>query len=190
MSTVFHSLRKEHIREMLYTDPEKVGEKLKGKICMMAYEMHPETFENLDDKRWTAEQAAEIAVSGVTAEKTYKPTGHAALWDLLSVTEVRAQQTCAGVYLTIYTTASKEVTARELMDSCYPYAKDADGEYFPVGISLTGEFLDGSGQAFPQDFDYEHTKVDSMAFLQMIGLDYFPDTIMITDILGTPVMVE
>lgn len=164
--------------DMRYTDPEKVGDTLKGAVYALVQEVDPATCEP------TAAQEAnvplDIAVSGVIAEKTYTVESGSKLLDCLSVTRLTARQTCAGVYVTIHAHADEGTTLGQLLQAGELDVLTASGERFPTGISLTAEPLQGDGSRFPEG-NADEIQVTDYAYKLMITADSLPDSLLVTD---------
>lgn len=144
--------------DMLQTNPGAVPETLTGTLTLHVREIDPATGSYAQGKEWRIDEEISISVKGVTAEKTYTPAGEArlagqvgqtpegkALLMDLTVQSVKAEQTCAGIYLTVTLTANDD-TSREDVWMLYDALelRDAQGEPFPIGINLSGS-LDDEG---------------------------------------------
>ncbi|MDR0897053.1 MAG: hypothetical protein LBN04_04270 [Oscillospiraceae bacterium] len=147
--------------DMLITHREAVGEALPGMLTLRVQGM---------DGDWQSEEVISIPVGGVMAERTYKPQGAAVLQGY-TVESVKAEQTCAGVYLTA-TLIAGEGAAREDVYALYERVafRDADGAEFPVGISLTGTIRD---EGWPV-----------VVMETMVGADGLPEVMGVVDLVG------
>lgn len=93
---------------MLMTNPDAVHDSLPGTLLLYVCEIDTETGEAIEGKEWRAEDEITIPVSGVLAEKAYEVTGNAQIANY-AVQGATAEQTCAGVYLTITLNALEDV---------------------------------------------------------------------------------
>lgn len=127
---------------MLMTNPDTVPETLKGTLTLRVREIDPATSSYAEGKDWKIEEEISIPVNGVTTEKTYAPSGEAQLAGF-TVQSVKAEQTCAGIYLTATLTAGAD-TKKDDAQILYDFVefKDAQGQIFPAGMSLSGSLND------------------------------------------------
>jgi hypothetical protein len=153
--------------DRLMTNPAAVGEALPGVLTLRVQGMGGD---------WQMKEALSIPVGGVTAERTYSPQGAAALQGY-TVESVKAEQTCAGVYLTA-TMIAGEGAVREDVYALYERMgfRDADGEEFPVGISLTGTIRE------------EGWPVVTME--AMVGAEGLPASVLVVDLEGQVVVLQ
>ncbi len=130
------------LMDMLPTNPGAVPEALEGTLTLRVREIDPATSSYAVGKDWKIEEKISIPVNGVTAEKTYTPVGEALLAGL-TVQSVKAEKTCAGVYLTATLTAGAKAL-REDAQILYKFVefRDAQGKSFPQGMSLSGSLND------------------------------------------------
>lgn len=128
--------------DMLQPYPDAVPETLSGTLTLRVREIDPVTGSYIVGKDWKIEEEISIPVNGVTAEKTYAPAGEAQLAGF-TVQSVKAEKTCAGVYLTATLTAGADAK-QEDAQLLYKFVEFADvqGKTFPVGINLTGNLND------------------------------------------------
>jgi len=159
--------------DMLYTDPVKVGESLKGQAVLWAYEMDPATGERRDEGfRVTREM--EIKISGVKDEKTYAPQGENKLGPM-TLLKVVARSTAAGVYVDLYLEGDGKMTLMNLMETMAFEVRDGQGIPFPAGISFTSQYLDSEGQ---EALDWEKA-VETVIYRTMITADAPPQSLTI-----------
>lgn len=57
---------------------------------------------------------------------------------------------------------------------------DEQGEPYPIGVSLSGEFLDGDGQTIAWE-EMQSRKLESMQYMLMISADELPESLVVTD---------
>ncbi len=150
---------------MLMTNPDTLSETLNGTLNLLVRQMDPKT--RLEIEAWQLEDAIAIPVIGVTAEKTYMPQGEAILAGY-TVNSVKAEKTCAGVYLTATLTAEEGTLERDVY-SLYKFVefRDSKGQRFPVGISLTGSI--------------DHDNWPTVTMTEMISLDDLPDSFQLVE---------
>ena len=163
---------------MAYLDQDKTKELdvLPAEILLRVSQIDPETMEEIEDThtRIVQREPIEIPIQGVISEKDYAPAEPFTLngYALLSV---HAEQTVCGLYL------DRTYTADEKLRDVFENDPDAtwditlslwkgewlreNGEPFPGGISLTGEYDD-------KDFPILH-------FRDMISVDEMPDTLIL-----------
>lgn len=153
--------------DMLQTKPGAVGDSVTGMLTMSAWEIDPATGERMEGKEWTTTEEITIPVNGATEEKTYAPEGDAQLLGF-KLQSVRAEKTCAGVYL--YATfqapqGAEQETAYDLYQLEY---MDEKGASFPGGISLSGG-LD------------ENAVWPTVILESMLNLDTLPESLTLVD---------
>lgn len=166
---------------MALTHPDAAGESFTAQIHCTTTELNPETLEAKDGQRFEATNTHTFTVGGVTAEKRYAISDTSKLLGCLTVTELRAEQTCAGVYLTVYARADEGTMLETLYTGGEIRVLRAGGTPFPTGASLTSRFLDGEGNEFPADKDPNDVIVSTLSYQTMITADALPDALLITD---------
>lgn len=136
--------------DMLQTDPALVPETLTGVLTLQVQEIDLTKDMYAEDrcaqgKDWSIEAEISISVGGVTAERTYLPEGNAEIMGY-TVESIKAQQTCAGVYLTSTMTAGAEPIRKDVWEIFYNLVElvDAQGQPFPGGINLSGSLDEGT----------------------------------------------
>lgn len=150
---------------MLQTFPDQVGDTLKGSINLTVTQLDAATGNPMADNAWKLEEAIEIPVNGVTAEKTYAcPDGMMA--GAYTLESISAQQTAAGVYLTA-TLKAGEAALQDEVWALYDQLQllDENGQTIPDGISFTGSLVD---EAWP-----------TVTLERMVGLDALPQSLMV-----------
>jgi hypothetical protein len=167
--------------DMLSTDPGAAGNAFTVDIMFMARELDPVTLERKEDRCWKAEGTRTIPVNGVVAESTYAVSSVDKLLKCLTVTQVKAERTCAGVYVTVCVSIDEGLTLDDVMFAGSIRVLDADGNKFPTGLNLTAEYFNGDGSAFPNDFDSATLIVSALQYRIMIGADSLPDSMLLTD---------
>lgn len=166
---------------MALTHPDAAGDAFTAQIHCSATELDPETLEAKEGQRFEAVDAYAFTVGGVTAERRYAVSDASKLLGCLTVTELRAEQTCAGVYLTVCARADEGTTLETLYTGDEIRVLCADGTPFPTGASLTSRFLDGEGNEFPADKDSGEISVTTLTYQTMITADVLPDALLLTD---------
>ena len=161
--------------DMLYTDPGEVGGTLVADVVLRAVEIDTNTLARKGDM-WSAADPRTIQVGGVIAEKTYTVTSDENLSVKFTVTKVTAEQTCAGVYITIHATIDGGIGVMGL--GRVFTVLDAQGNPYPRGISLTEECLDGDGNPLPAD---PQARIDRLQYRIMITADTLPDSLIISN---------
>lgn len=123
--------------DMLTTNPNLVRETLTGILTLRVREINADKGGYIEDKDWKTKEEITIPVNGVTAEKTYLPENEAQL-SVYTVKSVKAEQTCAGTYLTATLTARDGVLATDvwMLDNFVRFA-DAQGVPFALGMNLS-----------------------------------------------------
>jgi hypothetical protein len=156
--------------DMLPTKPDAVPVTLVGTLTLRVREIDPATGSYIEgkDKDYQAEEKISIPVNGITAEKTYTPVGEALLAGF-TVQSVKAEKTCAGVYLTATLTAGAEAL-REDAQLLYKFVefRDAQGKTFPIGINLSGNLID---EGWP-----------TVIWEAMISADTLPDALQMANV--------
>ena len=162
---------------MLYLDQEKTQDMVSLPAVLNFYlaRIDLETGEPMADTVVHHQEPIEIPVQGVVAEKDFAPVAPFTLngYTLLSV---HAEQTVAGLYLDrayeadeeakkIYETAGPDETFDIVCDLWEGVWVQENGQGFPEGISLSGEYDD-------KDFPLLH-------FRDMISVDKMPDTLIL-----------
>ncbi len=138
-----------------------------------------DTLEIVEGSRQRVSEAYTLPVHGVTEIAQYGIQGEGKLSGRFNLTGVKAQKTSAGVYVFIQTKAEQPMTMSEFYEiNDEWYVLDAQGNRFPTGISLSGEYLDGDGKPLTWD---ENTMVDELQFMCMISVDQMPETMIVTD---------
>lgn len=172
--------------DMLLTNQDKVGEKLNVNICLRVWQIDPVTMKTMDEG-WEMTETRSLTVHGVTARKDYLPQGDAALNDSLTITGVTAEQTCAGVYVTVCVDMQEGMTCEELLSTGLPCPTllDGHGQEFPQGISLSGGLLSADGSPLP-----ESGPVTRVQYRTMIGTDALPESMTIAMPYGNNVTVK
>lgn len=165
--------------DMLYTDPAKVGESLKGEVTLWAYELDPVTFERKDEG-WRVADPVELTVTGVREERTYEPAGPVRLAGGLTLQKVTAQKRAAGVYVNIHLKCRENTTLAQAWDNLQLTVLDGEGKPFPTGISFTSECLDEKGEKFPMD-DPANLVIPGFIYRTMITVEELPHSLLITD---------
>ena len=162
------------------------GNEMQAEVCLRAYEMDTVSFEPVSNEIWQASERRTITIGGVTAEKTYRPEGNARLNDLMTVTEVRAQQTCTGIYLTICADVTPGATLDDLfaLDIMGIALLDGEGNPLPLGFEAAVELTDGSGLPFPNADPAEIT-VDSLQETRLLSLDAMPECLTLVGLTDT-----
>lgn len=150
--------------DMLTLNPATVPETLSGTLTLHVREIDLAQETYAEANEWRMDEELTLPVSGVTAEKTYLPEGDAQLAGY-TINSVKAEQTCAGVYLTA-TLTSPEAVPHEV-HGLYSILEiqDAQGQPFPGGINLSGRL---NGDAWP-----------TVIWESMIGLDTLPESLQI-----------
>ena len=165
--------------DMLYTDPAKVGESLKGQVTLWAYELDSVTFERKDEG-WRMAEKVQLPVTGILEEREYTPNASVKLSGGFAVTKVTAEKRAAGVYVNVHLKAKENTTLGQAMQSLDLSLLDQNGQPFPAGVSFTSEFLDENGQKFPQG-DTENLVVANLVYRTMTTTEELPEGLMITD---------
>lgn len=162
------------------------GNEMQAEVCLRAYEMDTVSFEPVSNEIWQASERRTITIGGVTAERTYKPEGNARLNDLMTVTEVRAQQTCTGIYLTICADVIPGATLDDLFaaDIMGIALLDGEGNPLPLGFEAAVEQTDGSGRPFP-NADPAEIAVDSVQQTRLLSLDTMPERLTLMGLTDT-----
>jgi hypothetical protein len=152
---------------MQMTNPGTVLETLKGTLTLRVREIDPATSSYAEGKDWKIEEEISIPVNGVTAEKTYAPEGEAQLAGF-TVQSVKAEKTCAGVYLTATMTAGTDAVKEDAW-KLYDMVefRDSQGKAFPDGISLSGILND---EGWP-----------TVILERMISAEALPDTMQVAN---------
>ena len=146
-------------------------------LFVQVTQVDADTLEAVEGSPQRAEIACSIPVHGVIAQRSYAPEGAARLSDCFTLTGAEAKQTCAGVYVTLTAKTDAPMT----LDAFYQMnldwrLLDAQGNPFPIGISLTAEYLHGSGQPLGSA-----DTVETLQVVQMIGVDALPERLIVTD---------
>lgn len=153
---------------------------IEGKLALKAQKV--ESAENMEAQSWKAEDSFSVKVTGVTKEKEYALPQNAALSGL-EITAVRAEKTCAGVY--ILTTcqgqgAYSEFIESDLMGEIYEWVcADENGNPLPGGISLSGGMNSDAEETWP-----------AFTLTQMIGADEIPEKLMLQNLSGESVVLK
>ncbi len=164
---------------MLYFLKPIEGETLPVTVQVRAHEVDLETQEYKADYDNSLERS--IDIHGVTAEKHYFPETPAKLSDVFTLTEVISKQTCAGVYVYIHAKPDEPMTMDEIFEINFEWnVLDEQGEPYPIGVSLSGEFLDGDGQTIAWE-EMQNRKLESMQYMLMISADELPESLAVTD---------
>lgn len=154
--------------DMLMLNPATVPETLPGTLTLHVREIDLAEETYAEGEEWRMDEELTLPVSGVTAEKTYFPEGDALLAGY-TVNSVKAEQTCAGVYLTATLTADEGAAQAVPHEVHGLYSileiQDAQGQPFPGGINLSGRL---NGDAWP-----------TVIWESMIGLDTLPESLQI-----------
>ena len=156
--------------DMLQTKPDTVPGTLKGTLTLRVRQIDPATSSYIEGKDWPLEEEISIPINGVTAEKTYTPVSEAeALLAGFTVQSVKAEKTCAGVYLTA-TLIAGEGAVQEDAGILYKVAefRDAQGQSFPEGMSLSGRLND--------------KKWPTVIWEAMISVDDLPDSLQMANV--------
>lgn len=171
--------------DMLHTSALP-GSEVQADVYLRAYEMNPVSFEPVSDEIWQTSERRSIAIGGVTAEKTYKPEGNTQLNDLMTVTEVRAQQTCIGIYMTICADVTPGATLDDLFaaDIMGITLLDGEGNVLPQGFDVAISLMDGSGLPFPSG-DPMEIAVNSVQETRLLSLDTMPESLTLVGLTGT-----
>lgn len=172
--------------DMLLTDPARVGDSLNASIYLRVKQIDPVTMEPME-KAWQTVEQRTLTINGVTQQRNYLPQDNAALNDGLTITGVMAEQTCAGVYVTIAMDTRKDMTCEELWNSGLAALSllDASGNDLPDGISLTSDLLCADGSPLPED-----GPVGQVQFQMMLGVDALPESMTIAMPHGNTVTVR
>lgn len=161
---------------MAYLDQDKTKElgALLLELSMRVSLIDPETVTEIEGSTVQQREAIEIPVQGVIAEKDYTPAEPFTLNDC-TLTSVHAEQTVCGLYLDRAYTADEKL--RDVFENDPDAAWDItlslwkgtwiqeNGQPFPEGISLTGQFDDS---AFP-----------ILHFRDMISVEEMPQTLIL-----------
>lgn len=150
--------------DMLMLNPATVPETLPGTLTLHVREIDLAQESYAEVNEWRVDEELTLPVSGVTAEKTYLPEGDALLAGY-TVNSVKAEQTCAGVYLTATLTSSQAIPHEVHGLYSILEIQDAQGQPFPGGINLSGRL---NGDAWP-----------TVIWESMIGLDALPEALQI-----------
>lgn len=161
--------------DMLYTDPGAVGDALLADVVLRAVEIDTNTLARKGGM-WTASDARSVPVCGVVAEKTYTVVSDENMSVKFTVTQVTAEQTCAGVYVTIHATIDGGISTTGL--GRVFTVLDAQGNPYPRGISLTEECLNGDGSPIPAD---PQARIFSLQYRIMITADALPEMLIISN---------
>lgn len=161
--------------DMLYTDPDAVGDTLLADVVLRAVEIDTNTLARKGGM-WSAADARSVPVEGVTATRTYVVISEENLSVKFTVTRVTAEQTCAGVYITIHAAIDGGIAVMGL--GRVFTVLDAQGNPYPRGISLTEECLDGDGNPLPTG---PQARIDSLQYRVMITAETLPDSLMISN---------
>lgn len=149
--------------DMLQPYPGAVPETLPGTLTLQVRQIDSATSSSVKDGEWKLEEEISIPVNGVTAEKTYTPSGEAQLSGF-TVKNIKAEKTCAGVYLFATMTAGDKASKDDAWTlGKYVEFRDAQGKAFPIGINLSGSLDDKNWPTF--------------IYQSMISADALPDTL-------------
>ncbi|MBQ8312265.1 MAG: hypothetical protein IJX84_03535 [Clostridia bacterium] len=161
------------------------GSEMQADVYLRAYEMDPVSLEPVNSEIWQLSERRTIAIGSVSAERTYKPEGNTHLNDLMTVTEVRARQTCIGIYMTICADVAPGATLDDLFaaDIMGITLLDSEGHALPLGFEAAVDLLDGSGQPFPSLDPLEIT-VDSVQETRLLSLDTMPESLILEGLTG------
>lgn len=172
--------------DMLTTRMSMVSDTLDAYIYLRVKQIDPATMETIGDS-WQMVEQRSLTVHGVMAQRDYLPQGNAALNDGLTITSVRAERTCAGVYVTVMMDTREGMTRDELLDSGFDWLTllDEAGNVFADGISLTSTLLCADGSQLPPS-----GSVGPVQFQMMIGVDALPETMTIAMPFGNNVTVK
>ena len=151
------------------------------KLQVSVKEVDMDTLEYKEENRIRSSVDRSIAVNGVIAEKHSAPEKPVILSERFTLTNVTAKQTCAGVYVYICTETDAPMTMDEFFEMNFEWdVLDENGNRWPTGVSLTGEYLDGNGESLsgelPEDF-----QLDGLQYMLMISADELPETFTVTD---------
>lgn len=126
------------------------GDALPARFMALARRIDPLTGNHAEGEEWRISQDITLPINGVTERKTYLPAGDNMLCGI-AVNSVRAEKTCAGVYLSAALTLPEALAARDAQASgaarstVYEWLyTDARGVPLPGGISLTGGLDDSA----------------------------------------------
>ena len=148
---------------MLTLSPDTVPVTLTGVLTLRVREIDTATLSYAKGKDWRIEEEISMPVNGVTAEKTYIPSGEAQLLGYI-VQSIKAEKTCAGAYLTATLTAGAGASQEDVWNLYNVVEfKDAQGQAFPLGISLSGLLND---EGWP-----------TVTYEIMISIDALPDVL-------------
>ena len=155
--------------DMLQPYPGTVPETLPGTVTLRVHQIDSaassyDMISFAEGKDWRIEEEISIPVNGVTAEKTYTAEGSALLAGY-TLQSVKAEKTCAGAYLTATLTAGSDASREDVWE-LYDMVKfrDAQGQAFPLGISLSGSLND---EGWP-----------TVTYEIMISIDALPDAML------------
>ncbi len=123
---------------MAYLDLEEVPEALSAELYLFVARIDPETGEAAEGETLEERVPITIPVHAQTEERIYRPVRPFTVGGL-TLQSVRLERTIAGAYLYADFTADEGVDQGEIYDRVR--FLDADGQPFPVGMSLSG-FVD------------------------------------------------
>lgn len=167
--------------DMLSAKSGADGSALAVDITCNATELDPATLKPVEGRSWKTAYAREIPVNGTVAEKTYAVSSGEKLLQCLTVTQVQAEQTCAGVYVTVSAAVDGGLTLDDVMFAGSIHVLDAQGNKFPTGLNLTVEYLTADGSGFPNDWDSAAQPISALQYRIMIGADSLPGSLLLTD---------
>ncbi len=164
---------------MLYFREELDAATLPVTIVARVNELDLESLAFVKENEQRVEAEHSLPIHGVTAQRGYAPEGMAKLSECFTVTRVEAKQTCAGVYVTVHARLDTPMTVQQTLETgIFLEVLDEQGNPFPTGMSLTGEYLDESGQ--PLEWISEE-KLEGIQFQMMISVDELPQSMTVTD---------
>ena len=171
---------------MLYFRESYAGESLAANVCAMTSLVDPETVDASEN--WRSALPRSIPINGETARRTYQPQGEAVFLGQFTLTGATAVQTSAGVYVSVCAKAAQPITLEELNRQAGEWQLlDAQGNSLPIGISLTGEYLNAAGQPFPNEVEASSIELETFQFRRMVSLAELPERMIVTD--GTVQMI-
>lgn len=166
---------------MLYFTEMLSADELPARVVVSCMELDTETLEFVEETRQKNEILRTIPIHGVVAEKTYLPKEEVTLSDCFTLTGVTAKQTSAGAYVYIKVKPDEPMSLHELFEINDEWSVlDANGQRFPTGLSLTGEYLDGDDRVLHTQ-DRASEQHDAFQYMMMITVDELPESMIVTD---------
>lgn len=167
MDAVFNDQGEMLLIDLLQTHPDRTPDTIQGTLVLRVQQIDPDSGETMEGKDWRMEKALEIPVQGMIAEKTYQAGETKALRNY-TLQDIRAEQTCAGVYITASFRAEASVDPDDV-HCLYDHLeiRDAAGNPYPRGVSFSGMV------------DRQSWPVVRLGW--MLGVDQIPETMVLTE---------